>query len=142
MHEDELGQPQAGIVSKIFDGVVAFLPDWAEIPLLCLILLIFAVRGVLWVREKIEQRRIARGGQPVVNAPGSQDSGADHLGAYAPPRPQQGPSGADFLGAYAPQQEPQATPAARATPAAQSAPSGADFLGSYAPRRDDRSEER
>ncbi|WP_329015893.1 hypothetical protein [Streptomyces sp. NBC_00690] len=133
MHTDELGQPQAGIAGKIFDGVVAFLPDWLEIPLLCLVLLFFVVRWVLWAKKKIEQRRAARGGPPVLSAPGSQGSGADHLGAYAPQQPQPGSSGADFLGAYAPQQTPQP---------ARAEPSGADFLGAYAPQQDGRSERR
>ncbi|MCM2392814.1 hypothetical protein [Streptomyces albipurpureus] len=90
--------------------MVAFLPDWMEIPLLCLVLLIFAVRWAIWIKDRIEQRRMASGGgsasgHPLAAAPGTRGSGADHPGAQAPSRPEQGPSGADFPGSYAPQRD-------------------------------------
>ncbi|MFJ8077742.1 hypothetical protein ACIQ7Q_28395 [Streptomyces sp. NPDC096176] len=65
------------------------------------------------IRRKIARRRAAGNPNRVVVPQGSQGSGADHLGQYAPARsgaahPAQPPSGADFLGAYAPQQRREA----------------------------------
>ncbi|MCX4821750.1 hypothetical protein OG883_18025 [Streptomyces sp. NBC_01142] len=112
----ETGQPQASIAKNIFEGVIQFLPDWLEIPLLCLLALIIVLGWVQSIRGKIARRRAARTAQPV-GAPqpvaasqGDQGRGADYLGPYAPAQPQapqpprQEPQGADFLGAYAPQQ--------------------------------------
>ncbi|MER6612972.1 hypothetical protein [Streptomyces xantholiticus] len=124
----ETGQPQASIARNIFEGIVQFLPDWLQIPILCLIILLVVLAWVSSIRSKIARRRAARNPQPVPTAPGSQGSGADHLGQYAPAQqaPPQ-PSGADYLGQYAPaQQAPQAPP---------QQPSGADYLGSYAPQQ-------
>ncbi|MDQ1011930.1 hypothetical protein QFZ82_006415 [Streptomyces sp. V4I23] len=105
----ETGQPQASIARNIFEGIVQFLPDWLQIPILCLIILLVVLAWVSSVRSKIARRRAARNPQPVPTAPGSQGSGADHLGQYAPAQqapqaPPQQPSGADYLGSYAPQQ--------------------------------------
>ncbi|MFF8845954.1 hypothetical protein ACF08N_25075 [Streptomyces sp. NPDC015127] len=123
----ETGQPQASIARNIFDGIVSFLPDWLQIPILCLIILLIVLGWVSSIRKKIAQRRAARNPQPVPAASGNQGSGADHLGPYAPAQqaPQQ-PSGADYLGQYAPAQQPQQAP---------QQPSGADYLGSYAPQQ-------
>ncbi|MFP1628220.1 hypothetical protein ACLB9X_24315 [Streptomyces sp. 5K101] len=128
----ETGQPQASIAKNIFEGIVSFLPDWLQIPILCLIILLVVLGWVSSIRKKIARRRAARNPQPVPVAPGSQGSGADYLGQYAPAQqsPQaavQQPSGADYLGQYAPaQQGPQGV--------AQQ-PSGAHYLGSYAPQQ-------
>jgi hypothetical protein len=106
----ETGQPQASIAKNVVEGLISFLPDWLEIPLLCLIILLVVFGWIQSLRKKIAARRAARTGQPVVMAQGSQGSGADYLGPYAPapaqdPQPaRQEPSGADFLGSYAPQQ--------------------------------------
>ncbi|MFH8930690.1 hypothetical protein ACH4D4_26940 [Streptomyces pristinaespiralis] len=104
----ETGQPQASVAKNIFEGILSFLPDWLQIPILCLILLLIVLGWVSSIRKKIARRRAARNPQPVPAAPGVQGSGADFLGPYAPAQqvqqaPQQ-PSGADYLGAYAPQQ--------------------------------------
>ncbi|MGN9793835.1 hypothetical protein ACTMTU_22395 [Streptomyces sp. OZ13] len=120
----ETGQPQASIAKNIFEGIVSFLPDWLQIPIICLIILLVLLGWVSSIRKKIARRRAARNPQPVPVAPGNQGSGADFLGPYAPAQqaPQQ-PSGAAFLGPYAPaQQAPQQ-------------PSGADYLGAYAPQQ-------
>ncbi|WP_328402844.1 hypothetical protein OHS70_31080 [Streptomyces sp. NBC_00390] len=108
----ETGQPQASIAKNIFEGLISFLPDWLEIPLLCLIVLLVVFGWIQSLRKKVAERRAARTGQPVVVPPaGGQGSGADYLGPYAPASPaqdpqpaRQEPSGADFLGSYAPQQ--------------------------------------
>ncbi|QIP87448.1 hypothetical protein GLX30_29340 [Streptomyces sp. Tu 2975] len=104
----ETGQPQASIAKNIFEGIVSFLPDWLQIPILCLIVLLVVLGWAASIRRKIARRRAARNPQPVPVAAGNQGSGADFLGPYAPAQqvqqaPQQS-SGADFLGTYAPQQ--------------------------------------
>ncbi|MFF3324159.1 hypothetical protein [Streptomyces sp. NPDC002889] len=106
----ESGQPQASIAKNIFEGLISFLPDWLEIPLLCLFFLLVVLGWVQSLRKKIAQRRLARTAQPVSAPQGDQGRGADFLGPYAPaqqqyPQPsRQEPSGAAFLGAYAPEQ--------------------------------------
>ncbi|MBT2367610.1 hypothetical protein J7E88_20455 [Streptomyces sp. ISL-10] len=123
----ETGQPQASIAKNIFEGIVSFLPDWLQIPLLCLLVLLIVLGWISSIRKKIAQRRAARTGQPVAAPQYNQGSGADHLGPYAPAPQTQQPSGADYLGPYAAaQQAPQAAPPQ---------PSGADYLGSYAPQQ-------
>ncbi|MFJ9738906.1 hypothetical protein [Streptomyces sp. NPDC101166] len=145
------GVPLASVKGEIFEFFLRFLPEWAQIAVIGLILLIVVASWILKLKRKIDHRRAVRAGVAVhVAAQQRQRSGADFLGAYAPqnqqgPAPQppaaNGPSGADFLGAYAPQnqqaQQNQAAPAPQ--PAAANGPSGADFLGAYAPqnRRDD-----
>jgi hypothetical protein len=103
----ETGQPQASILKNVFEGLIQFLPDWLEIPLLCLLVAVVLFGWVQSIRGRIARRRAARSPQPVPPPPAGQGSGADHLGPYvaaaAPPAPHT-PSGADFLGAYAPQQ--------------------------------------
>ncbi len=106
----EMGQPQAGIGREIFEGVLQFLPDWLQIPILCLFVLLIVLGWISSIRGKIAQRRAARTAPPVVVQHGDRGRGADFLGPYAPQQPQasqpsrQEPSGADFLGSYAPQQ--------------------------------------
>jgi hypothetical protein len=103
----ETGQPQASILKNVFEGLIQFLPDWLEIPLLCLLLAAVLFGWIQSIRRKIARRRAARSPQPVPPPPAGQGSGADHLGPYAPaaaPSAPHTPSGADFLGAYAPQQ--------------------------------------
>jgi hypothetical protein len=123
----ETGQPQASIAKNIFEGIVSFLPDWLQIPILCLIVLLVVLGWASSIRKKIARRRAARSPQPVPVAPGSQGSGADFLGPYAPAQQApQHPGGADFLGPYAPARQVQQAPQQS---------SGADFLGAYAPQQ-------
>ncbi|MER5718420.1 hypothetical protein [Streptomyces sp. NPDC002132] len=142
------GVPLASGKSEIFEFFLRFLPEWAQITVIGLILLLVVASWILKLKRKIDHRRAVRSGVAAhVAAQQGQRRGADYLGAYAPqnqqaPAPQpaaaNGPSGADFLGAYAPQnQQAQAAPAPQTAPA--NGPSGADFLGAYAPqnRRDD-----
>jgi hypothetical protein len=103
----ETGQPQASILKNVFEGLIQFLPDWLEIPLLCLLVAVVLFGWVQSIRRKIARRRAARSPQPVPVPSAGQGRGADHLGPYAPsaaPSAPQTPSGADFLGAYAPAQ--------------------------------------
>lgn len=96
------GMPLASWKSEIFESVLGFLPDWAQLTALALIVLAVVTSWVLKIKRRTAHRRAARSGRPV--HPAAQGSGADHLGPYAPrptAAPQQ-PSGADFLGAYAP----------------------------------------
>jgi hypothetical protein len=103
------GVPLASGKGEIFEIVLQFMPDWVQIPVLVLIVLLVVGSWVFKLKRKIDRRRAARGGQTVhVAAQHGQGRGADYLGPYAPqqaePQPAQQPSGADFLGAYAPQQ--------------------------------------
>ncbi|MFI1396783.1 hypothetical protein [Streptomyces sp. NPDC020681] len=83
-----MGQPQAGSGSQIVGGIIGLLPDWLEIPLLCLLFLAIVAGWIRSIRSKLAQRRAVRSVAPVA----------------APQSGRQEPSGADFLGAYAPQQ--------------------------------------
>ncbi|KND26881.1 hypothetical protein [Streptomyces acidiscabies] len=94
--------------SEIFQFVLQFLPDWIQIPVLCLIIGLVVLSWVLKLRRKWLLRRALRqvgaGQGAVVQQRGDGTRGADFLGAYAPQQPQaEGPRGADFLGSYAPQ---------------------------------------
>ncbi|MEX3106833.1 MULTISPECIES: hypothetical protein [unclassified Streptomyces] len=94
--------------SEIFQFVLQFLPDWIQIPALCLIIGLVVLSWVLKLRRKWLLRRALRqagaGQGAVVQQQGDGTRGADFLGAYAPRQPQsEGPRGADFLGSYAPQ---------------------------------------
>jgi len=103
------GLPLASVKSEIFETVLQFMPDWIQIPVLILVVLLVVGSWVYKGKRKLDQRRARR------------------LGLTSAPVPQPSQArGADFLGPYAPQQQP-------ARPAGQ--PSGADFLGSYAPPR-------
>ncbi|MFE4580993.1 hypothetical protein [Streptomyces chartreusis] len=113
------GVPLASGKSEIFEIVLQFMPDWVQIPVLVLVILLVVGSWVFKIKRKIDRRRAARQAQAVPTAqPGhrhGQGRSADHLGPYAPqqqaqPQPAQ-PSGADFLGAYAPQQPQGNTPA-------------------------------
>ncbi|QOV39611.1 hypothetical protein IM697_15185 [Streptomyces ferrugineus] len=118
------GVPLASGKSEIFEVILQFMPDWIQIPVLVLIVLLVVGSWIFKLKRKIDRRRAARRGGPVQMAPQhGQGQGADHLGPYAPQQQAPQPSGADFLGAYAPQQaqNPQG--------------SGADHLGAYAPRQ-------
>ncbi|MEV4682401.1 hypothetical protein [Streptomyces kurssanovii] len=101
----ETGQPQASIAKNIVEGILSFLPEWLQIPIVCLIILLVVLGWVSSLRKKAARRRAARNPQPVPPAYTNQGSGAAHLGPYAPAQqaPRQ-PSGADHLGSYAPQQ--------------------------------------
>lgn len=95
---------------EIFEIVLQFMPDWVQIAVLVLIVLLVVGSWGFKLKRKIAQRRVVRqGGAVPAAAQTGQRSGADFLGAYAPqqaqaaqPAPQV--SGADFLGSYAPQQ--------------------------------------
>lgn len=95
---------------EIFEIVLQFMPDWVQIPVLVLVVLLVVGSWGFKLKRKIDRRRAVRGGQAVqvAAAQHGQGRGADYLGPYAPeqaaPQPAQQPSGADFLGAYAPQQ--------------------------------------
>jgi flagellar biosynthesis/type III secretory pathway M-ring protein FliF/YscJ len=113
------GVPLASGKSEIFEIVLQFMPDWVQIPVLVLVILLVVGSWVFKIKRKIDRRRAARQVQagPAVqtSAQHGQGRGSDYLGPYAPqqqaePQPAQ-PSGADFLGAYAPQQPQGNTPA-------------------------------
>lgn len=93
--------------SEIFEAVLKFMPDWVQITVLALVVLVVLVSWGVKLKRKIDYRRAVRSGQPVhAAAQYGQRSGADYLGAYAPQQAPAEPaqqSGADFLGAYAPQ---------------------------------------
>ncbi|WP_217214566.1 hypothetical protein [Streptomyces sp. AC550_RSS872] len=102
------GVPLASGKSEIFQAVLQFMPDWVQIPVLVLIVLLVVGSWGFKLKRRIDRRRAARAAQPVpVTAQHDQGRGADYLGPYAPQQaaqqPAQQPSGADFLGAYAPQ---------------------------------------
>ncbi|MEV7004299.1 hypothetical protein AB0N62_42745 [Streptomyces sp. NPDC093982] len=102
------GVPLASGKGEIFEIVLQFMPDWVQIPVLVLIVLLVIGSWVFKLKRKIDRRRASRQGQPVqVPLQHGQGRGADYLAPYAPqqqtPEPQQ-PSGADFLGAYASRQ--------------------------------------
>ncbi len=101
------GVPMASGKGEIFEIVLQFMPDWLQIPVLVLIVLLVVGSWVFKLKRKIDRRRAAREGQAVhVAAQHGQWRGADYLAPYAPqqaaPQPAQQPSRADFLGAYAP----------------------------------------
>ncbi|MFD0313738.1 hypothetical protein [Streptomyces flavalbus] len=98
----------ASAKTAIFDAVVGFLPDWAQIGVLALILLVVVVSWGVSLKGWISRRRAARHAPVAPRQP--QGRGADYLGPYAPrqQRSDQG-SGADYLGAYAPRQRPDGT---------------------------------
>ncbi|MFE7278439.1 hypothetical protein [Streptomyces sp. NPDC057623] len=104
------GVPMASGKGEIFEIVLQFMPDWVQIPVLVLIVLLVVGSWVFKLKRKIDRRRAARAGQAVqvAAAQHGQGRGSDYLGPYAPqqaaPQPAPQPSGADFLGAYAPQQ--------------------------------------
>ncbi|MFJ9672366.1 hypothetical protein ACIRP5_16390 [Streptomyces sp. NPDC101221] len=112
------GVPLASAKSQVFEAVLGFLPDWVQITVLALIVLAVVASWVVKAKRGIARRRARRAAQalPGTDPYGGQGTGADHLGPYAPPRPET--RGADFLGPYAPARRQE---------------SGADFLGSYAP---------
>ncbi|MEU2599442.1 hypothetical protein ABZ669_19900 [Streptomyces hirsutus] len=113
------GTPLASVKSQIFESVLGFLPDWVQITVLALIVLVVVVSWAVKIKRKVAHRRATRAGRPVhAAARYGQGSVADYPGQYAP-RPGQagrpaphvpeqvtaGQSGADFLGAYAPGQQ-------------------------------------
>lgn len=98
--------------AQLFDVVLWFLPEWAQLTVAGLLILLVVVSWILRVKRKVERRRAVRSSRPGPAGPGAQ-SGADFLGPYAPSRSTGEPVGTAADG-----------------------PRGADFLGSYAPRRD------
>ncbi|MFF3331885.1 hypothetical protein ACFYWX_20340 [Streptomyces sp. NPDC002888] len=107
--------PLASGKGEIFEIVLKFMPDWIQVPVLCLIIGIVVLSWLLKLKRWISRRRAVRSGASAVAVAQQghgQGRGADYLGQYAPQQPQQPqqsrePSGADFLGSYAPQQQPQ-----------------------------------
>ncbi|MET8217201.1 hypothetical protein ACFYRD_39610 [Streptomyces hirsutus] len=113
------GTPLASVKSQIFESVLGFLPDWVQITVLALIVLVVVVSWAVKIKRKVAHRRATRAGRPVhAAAQYGQGSGADYPGQYAPqpgqagrPAPHvpeqvtAGQSGPDFLGAYAPGQQ-------------------------------------
>ncbi|MFE9624203.1 hypothetical protein [Streptomyces sp. NPDC006527] len=136
------GESLASVKGEIFEAVLWFLPEWAQLTVLALIVLAVVASWILKLKRRIAHRRAVRAGAAVPAAAQSgQGRGADHLGAYAPQHRHGGqnpspgrPSGADFLGAYAPQRNQQSPGGPPQQPQAPAGPSGADFLGAYAPR--------
>ncbi|MDO0931573.1 hypothetical protein QQY66_07755 [Streptomyces sp. DG2A-72] len=104
------GMPLASVKSEIFEAVLHFLPDWVQITVLALVVLVVVASWGIKLKRKLAHRRAVRQGLPVHPAAQyGQGRGADYLGEYAPQQPSAGgagqqASGADFLGAYAPQQ--------------------------------------
>ncbi|MGC9541035.1 hypothetical protein [Streptomyces sp. UG1] len=96
------GVPLASGKSEIFEVILQFMPDWIQIPVLVLVILLVVGSWVFKLKRKIDRRRAARQGQAA--AQHGQGRGADYLGPYAPQQQAAQPSGADFLGTYAPQQ--------------------------------------
>ncbi|MFH8801531.1 hypothetical protein ACH4F6_18325 [Streptomyces sp. NPDC017936] len=107
------GVPLASGKGEIFELVLRFLPDWVQITVLALVVLVVVASWILKLKRRIDHRRAVRAGVPAQAPAGTGPRGADFLGPYAP-RPNQqhqapqapaatGPRGADFLGAYAPQ---------------------------------------
>ena len=98
--------PLASGKGEIVEIVLKFLPDWAQLTVLCLVVLAVVVSWILKLKRQIAYRRAVRAGLPVhAAARYGQGRGADHPGEYAPQRTQpQQQSGTGFLGAHAPQQ--------------------------------------
>ncbi|CAM5432944.1 putative protein OS=Streptomyces tendae OX=1932 GN=GUR47_32930 PE=4 SV=1 [Streptomyces tendae] len=95
------GVPLASAKTQVFEAVLGFLPDWAQITVLALIVLAVVASWVVKARRGIVRRRASRAGRvPPGAARYGQGTGAGHLGPYAPSR--SGESGADFLGSRAP----------------------------------------
>ncbi|MFI9545990.1 hypothetical protein ACIHAR_19050 [Streptomyces sp. NPDC052016] len=136
------GESLASVKGEIFEAVLWFLPEWAQLTVLALIVLAVLASWILKLKRRIAHRRAVRAGAAVPAAAQSgQGRGADHLGAYAPQQRRGGqnpspgrPSGADFLGAYAPQRDQRSPGGLPEQPQAPAGPSGADFLGAYAPQ--------
>ncbi|SDJ88481.1 hypothetical protein [Streptomyces indicus] len=104
----DTGVSLASVGSRIFDGVLGFLPDWIQFTFVALVLLAVVASWVVKIKRKLDRRRARRQGVSTPAARQGQRSGADYLGPYAPgaqqPTVPQQRSGADFLGSYAPQQ--------------------------------------
>jgi hypothetical protein len=111
------GMQLASGKSEIFEAVLKFMPDWVQITVLVLVVLVVLVSWGIKIKRKIDYRRALRSGQPI------------HAAAQHGQR-----SGADYLGAYAPQQSPAQPQSAQAPAAAPAQRSGADYLGAYAPQ--------
>ncbi len=113
-----VGVPLASAKSQIFEALLGFLPDWVQIAVLSLVVLVVVASWVVKLKRKIAYRRAVRAGRPVhAAAQYGQGRGADYLGQYAPQQTQQAQqpgqqgSGADYLGSYAPQQRQDSSPA-------------------------------
>ncbi|WP_327357477.1 hypothetical protein [Streptomyces sp. NBC_01304] len=81
----DTGLPQASVGSKVFDGLLGFLPEWIQITFIALVLLAVVASWVVKIKRRLDLRRAARNGQPMhAAARYGQGQGADHLGKYAP----------------------------------------------------------
>ncbi|MFI6038378.1 hypothetical protein ACIBBD_30430 [Streptomyces sp. NPDC051315] len=120
--------PLASVKGEIFEAALWFLPEWAQLTVLGLIVLAVVASWVLKLKRRIAHRRAVRSGAAAhAAAEDGQGRGADYLGAYAP-RQHQNQQNQDQLNQQNQQGQAQRPPAA-------TGPSGADFLGAYAPRR-------
>ncbi|MFF8969441.1 hypothetical protein [Streptomyces sp. NPDC014995] len=120
------GVPLASVKGEIFEAALWFLPEWAQLTVLALIVLAVVASWLLKLKRRIAHRRAVQAGVAVqAAAQYGQGRGADYLGAYAPQRNPQNPQNPQH-----PQNENRTSP-----PPAATGPSGADFLGAYAPRR-------
>lgn len=71
--------------SEIFEAVLGFLPDWAQMTGLGLVVVAVLATWAYKLKRKLAYRRALRAGQPVhAAAQYGQGRGADYLGAYAP----------------------------------------------------------
>ncbi|MEU3254930.1 hypothetical protein [Streptomyces sp. NPDC006997] len=93
--------------TAIFEAVLGFLPDWVQIGVLGLVLLVVVASWGVGLKRRVGRRRAARNAPVVPRQP--QGSGADHLGPWAPQQRSEQGSGADYLGAYAPPRRPGGT---------------------------------
>jgi len=71
--------------SEIFEAVLGFLPDWAQMTGLGLVVVAVLATWAYKLKHKLAYRRALRAGQPVhAAAQYGQGRGADYLGVYAP----------------------------------------------------------
>ncbi|MHC5905611.1 hypothetical protein ACVNF4_17175 [Streptomyces sp. S6] len=84
----------ASAKSEIFQFVLQFLPEWIQIPALCLIIALAVGSWALTLRRKLLLRRALRAagaGDGMIRQQGDGTRGADFLGSYAPrEEPRQG----------------------------------------------------
>lgn len=99
------GVPLASGKGEIFEAVLHFMPEWVQITVLVLVVMVVLASWAVKLRRAIARRRAVREGRAAHTVvPHGQGRGADFLGPYAPQQQARQPSGADFLGSYAPRQ--------------------------------------
>ena len=77
----------ASVKSEIFQFVLQFLPDWIQIPALCLFIALIVGSWGFKLYGKLKLRRAltaAGAGDGVIRQQGDGTRGADFLGSYAP----------------------------------------------------------